>query len=97
MRVLICGGMSGVLLTALLSACSSAKVIEAHKIEEHEHFFQDSPFPALNQEMDKLIDPPPATSFGMADNMPNAPPGESINYCLAVLAIGDARVVGLVG
>jgi len=91
-RVLVTGGMTAALLVAL-SSCSGAEVIEAHQIEQNE-FIQGTPFPALKLEIEKLIDPPPATTFGLADNMPQAPPGGSIESGFTVLTIGKARVVG---
>lgn len=93
MRVLALGVMAASLALAL-SACSGIEVIEAHQLK-HDDFIQDAPFPALKPEIDKLIDPPPATKFDLADNMPNAPPGESINYGFTVLTVNHARGVGL--
>ncbi len=93
MRVLLMGGLAASLVLAL-SVCSGVEVIEDHQLK-HEDVIQYSPLPALRQEMENVIDAPPATLIGISQNMPNAPPGVSIQFGSTVLPTNHARVVGI--
>jgi len=92
MRVLVMGALAASLALAL-SACTGAEVIEAHQLKPTDHI-QDNSLPALRQEMENVIDTPPATLIGIAQHMPNAPPGVSISFNFTVLPGIDARGVG---
>lgn len=94
MRVLVIGALSVGIMAALIGCSAVSEVINKDQLQENKNYIHDSPFPALNQEIEKLIETPPATQVGLAENMPNAPPGVSVFFTITVLNSMSARVVG---
>ncbi len=94
MRVLVLGGLSTALMAALIGCSAVSEVINEDQLQQNRDYIHDSPFPALNQEIEKLIETPPATQVGLAENQPNAPPGVSISLTESVLISMSAPVVG---